>query len=165
MKSSNVRKIHDSGVHALPSKPRNKRTQLGVLAQTRMAFARENRLAACLGVAFGAVVPIFGFACAHYAHPEFRRIVADEATDVPRFVLLCVLALAALARSAPTVYDWTRRAFGSRAKAVSWVVLVELGMLTAEYTGIAWMAWVSLAFLVGVNAVAAACRFALEDGK
>jgi hypothetical protein len=131
-----------------------KRSKRGVVAQCRAAFARGNRLAAAVGLAIGGFVPVATYLVAHAVRWELSPVV----------VLAAVLALGGLAFSAPTVFDWTREAFGGRGsrlavvKAGGFVVLLEGVMVCARGLGLEILGLVALAYLVLVNAAATAAR-------
>jgi hypothetical protein len=123
----------------------------GVLAQVKAASA--NPWSAILGALVGGIVPFAAYTLAH-------RAQSSGALTWVRWSLV----LACLAFSAPTVYEWARQAFGTRRsdvlKSVGFVVLLEGVLLGAGHMGVGWLGVASLCYLVGINAVAVACRFA-----
>lgn len=128
--------------------------QLGLVDQIRLAARRENRLAAVLGAAFGAWIPL---ACYHVAHNELAAAGAAWRTTV-----LVVLVAGALLYSAQTVWEWARLAFDSRAKALGFTVLTE-GVMTFAMTE--WLSLIALGYLMFINAVASGVTIATGKPK
>lgn len=128
--------------------PRREPRPLGVVAQVRVAFRRQNRLAAAIGAILGGTVPVASY---QLAHSEVSRDAALW-LQVPAW-----LVLGGLLYSAATVLRWGRLAFGSWIKSIGFAVLLE-GVLLASRTP--WLSVLALAILVGVNAVSTACRLA-----
>lgn len=138
----------DSGVHARPSAPKRaprvakpKVVDTGVVAQVRTAVAPENRLATLAGFLLGGLVPVASFFVAHY---ELSGAWDPKA----------LLVLGGLLFSARTVFAWAKLAFQNGSKAFGFVVLVEGVMV---FSGLAWLSWVCLAYLVVINGVATGC--------
>lgn len=132
--------------------PATKRRRLTVVGQVRAAF-KTGGLAALLGAAFGALVPIA-------AHTLGER--AESFVDIHSGVgatISIALCLACLLFSAPTVFAWMREAFGAKPKALGFVVLLEGLLVLGAPLGVAWLSWTALAYLVFVNAVSCAVRF------
>lgn len=127
----------------------------GVLAQVKAAAT--NPWSAILGALVGGFVPFGAYTLAHKA-------VSSGALTWARWALV----LGALAFSAPTVYEWARQAFGTRRsdviKSLGFVVLLEGVLLGAGHMGVGWLGAAALGYLVVINAVAVACRFAGAGG-
>lgn len=114
--------------------------KLTVIQQVRRAFAPGARLAGFTGLAIGGFVPVATYTIVHFecnAHPQLWLLVAGG-----------------LMYSAMTVFGWASAAFGNRAKAVGFCALLE-GILTFGHIPALGLA--SLAMLVFINAVSAAC--------
>jgi hypothetical protein len=116
---------------------------LGVLAQVNAATSRPVALA--IGSTIGGFVPIASYMLAHH--------------EAPTRPVLWVLVAAALIFSGLSVYEWTAKAFGSRLKALGFVVLTEGIMLSTSND---WLACAALALLVGINATATGAYLATE---
>ncbi len=116
---------------------------LGVLAQVSAATSRPVALA--IGATVGGFVPIASFMLAHH--------------EAPTRPVLWALVAAALIFSGLSVYEWTSKAFGSRLKALGFVILTEGIMLS---TGNQYLAFAALALLVGINATATGAHLATE---
>jgi VIT1/CCC1 family predicted Fe2+/Mn2+ transporter len=127
---------------------------LGVVAQVRTAFRRRHLLATAIGALLGGFVPLIVFTVAHHelslALPTWRIAVG-----------VCIVA-AGLMYSAKTVCAWGRMAFGDGAKAVGFTVLVE-GAMT--FSGVAWLSYAALAYLVAINAIATGCTLVSSAPK
>lgn len=117
----------------------------GILEQMREA--RRHPLAAVVGAALGALVPIATYTVAHLELHGWRD---------PRAALVA----AGLLFSAKTVWQWGRQAFACPYKATGFVLLTEGVMVTS---GIQWLSQLALAYLIGINAIATACLIAHED--
>lgn len=122
---------------AVPHRPRvarrvrRVRAHRSLIAELR-AVPADSLLA---GAVIGGFVPTAVYWLAHFevaVTPAMWAIVAGGALF-----------------SASTVWDFTRRALGSRAKAAGFVVLVE-GVLI--FAGTPALGWAALALLVGINA-------------
>jgi hypothetical protein len=124
---------------------------LGVVAQVRTAFRRRHLLATAIGALLGGFVPLIVFTVAHHeltlALPTWRIAVC-----------VCIVA-AGLLYSAKTVCAWGRMAFRDGAKALGFTVLVE-GAMT--FSGVGWLSYAALAYLVSINAIATGCTLALS---
>lgn len=139
-----------------PVAPRKRAaTSAGVVAQVRTACRPENRLAAALGALLGAVVPALGYVTAHdwLALPGLLRGEV-AGFDASRGIAAVVLA-GSLLFSAKTVFQWAALALRDTAKAVGFVLLVELTMVAIPF---AWVSVLCLGYLVAINAVATACN-------
>jgi hypothetical protein len=150
---TNAARRDDSGLRAFPlSVPRTRTPAAppGVVAQVRIALRPKNRLAAALGAALGAFVPVAGYWLAHHeldlAAPLYGQLTAW-------------LVLGGLLYSCTSVYSWGRVAFGSATKAFGFCVLLE-GVLVAAHTS--WLSIAALVYLAAINAVVAGTRLALE---
>jgi len=122
---------------------------LGVVAQVRMAFQRQQLLATLLGGLLGGFVPAATFTVAH------QEVLAT----VPlRHQPLALLVLGGLVYSAKTVYAWGRMAFASGAKALGFTLLIE-GVMTCS--SVEWLSYAALAYLIAINAIATGCILAL----
>lgn len=124
--------------------------ELTIVQQVRCCLLKKHRRAAALGAALGGVIPAFSFGFAQVAHTT-------------RSPLALAFVAAGLAYSGPTVYGWAKAAFGAWYKALGFVLLLEGSMVAAGEVGhgLAAFGWVALFYLVGINAVAAACALAL----
>ncbi|HKO46642.1 MAG TPA: hypothetical protein VJV79_02910 [Polyangiaceae bacterium] len=119
---------------------------LGVVAQVRRACAPGNRLAAFVGMLLGGVVPTAVYVV---AHRESGPFAGHE--------MAWLLTAGGLLYSASTVYEWARLAFGSTAKSVGFVVLLEGVMVTSSTH---WLALTALGYLILINGTATACTLA-----
>lgn len=139
------------------SRPRDrKRTRaprrgrpVSIVDQVRTACRRENRLATLLGALLGGFVPLATFTVAH------RELDLSAALWTQP---LALLVLGGLIYSARTVYEWARLAFVSPVKALGFTVLLE-GVMTCS--GVEWLSYSALGYLIGVNAIAAGVTLAL----
>ncbi len=131
------------------SKPVISPEDLGPVEKIRLAFHRRSRVAACFGLVFGGIVPLATY---NQAHVEIDRALPLQGQ------VAAYLALGGLIFSALTIFEWGRRTFGNPVKACAFAVLLEGVMLTSHQT---WLAWLVLALLIFVNAVALACNVAL----
>lgn len=107
------------------------------------SFPHRGRI--LIGVALGGFVPLASYTLVHV---DGRREVWG-------------LVAGGLLYSALTVYQWARRAFSYRAKAVGFVVLLE-GVMT--FTRVQWLGLAGLAILMGLNAWSAAESLQGEKG-
>jgi predicted aminopeptidase len=130
---------------------RNDARALGVVAQVRTAFRRRHLLATAIGALLGGFVPLIVFTVAHH----------ELSLSLPTWrIAVCVCIVAAgLMYSAKTVSAWGRMAFRDGAKAVGFTVLVE-GAMT--FSGVGWLSYAALAYLVSINAIATGCTLALS---
>lgn len=139
-----------------PSRKPSRGRPRGVLAQVRAAAS--NPASAIMGALVGGLVPATAYALAH-------RATSTGALTWVRWALV----IACLMFSAPTVYEWARQAFGTRRtdviKSAGFVVLLEGVLLAAGYLDVGWLGVVSLVYLIVINAVAVACRFAGGDTR
>lgn len=117
-----------------------------VVEQVRMAFARKNRLATFLGFILGMFVPFATY------------FVAHQDTAVNR--LYWVLVAGGLLFSAKTVYEWTKIAFQSGAKAFGFCLIIE-GVMT--FSPNVYLGCAALALLAGINGIATGCILALNQ--
>lgn len=117
-------------------------TRMTVIHQIQAAFRPGARLAAATGIGLGATVPTSTFVLIH------------SSLGVTAYPLLWILVAGGLLYSAPTVFQWALAAFGSKFKAAGFCVLME-GILT--FAHIPALTYSSLAVLVFINAVSAAC--------
>lgn len=138
-------------LRALPSgdavrrAPRAQR-EPGIVDQVRIAFRPRNRLATALGGVLGGAVPVASWQLAHHEIDAARDLWAQ----LPAWLVLGGLLFSAL-----TVFGWARSAFGSPAKALGFVVLLE-GVLVASSTS--WLGAGALGLLVAINATATGVR-------
>lgn len=145
--ASAVRRKSEPRLRVVASRPaRRRRSESKIVSQVRAAFAPGARLAATIGLVFGGSIPIESFHVVHHELP-----LAEGAL----WWALLGLVAGGLVFSAKTVWQWAMMAFGDPWKATGFVVLQE-GVLLLSSTS--WLAYGALALLVGVNAVAAACR-------
>lgn len=147
MKQTAARKnTENSGVHRLQvasRAPRAPRT-LGVGDQVRIALRPKNRLEALCGLVLGGFVPVATFVTAHGGWTW----------------MTAVLVVGGLVFSAKTVFDWCSLAFGERAKALGFVLLIE-GVMVAS--PVRWLSLAALALLVGINGTSTGCRLARKS--
>lgn len=120
-------------------------TDRDVVGQIKLAFAHP--LPLVIGAMLGALVPIATYTVGH-----------AELGEAGWASLPGAIVVGGLLFSAITVYKWGRRAFGSAAKAVGFVVLSE-GVMSLSHTP--WLSLVVLGFLVGINAVANGANLAV----
>lgn len=134
-----------------PARPRVfKPARTDVVSQVRAAVQPKNRLATALGALLGGGVPVATYVLSHH-----------EITTAPLYAQLSVwLVLGGLLFSALTVYGWGRMCFGSGAKALGFVVLLE-GVLTCSST--AWLSVGALVYLVAINATATGVRLSVQQ--
>lgn len=123
---------------------------MSIVAQVQRAFSPRRRLAAVIGLAWGAIVPV---AIYQVSHGEAGRITRDPASWVP-----WGLVLFGLVYSAHTVFCWSRLALGSTVKSLGFVVLME-GVMVLSTT--VWLRLLVLGYLVAINAISTACRISL----
>jgi hypothetical protein len=149
-----LRAVRPEGSGARPTpRPRNTRAPiaLSVVDQVREACKPRNRLATLLGFLLGGVIPAASFQVAHNEVDHARPLYAQLASYV---VVGC------LTFSAPTVFQWARRAFGgSWVKALGYVVALE-ALLVAS--GTPWLGYTMLVFLVAINGIATGARLSLD---
>lgn len=136
---------------ATPGRPR--RARLTVTQQVGQAF-KAGPVAAVLGFAFGGTVPY----ASHEAAGRATRFLVNG--DMARFWIATAVTLGCLLFSAPTVTSWGREAFGSKAKAIGLVVLLEALLVFGHTLELDRLSWVALGLLGVVNATSAACRLA-----
>ena len=122
---------------------------VGVIEQIRIA--RRNPASLTVGVLLGGFVPV----------ATFWTKRCDFDANHP-WSLSLVLILAVLVFSAKTVTQWASSAFRDTHKALGFVALMEGVMVTTPSLG---MAFVALAYLVTINAVATGCILAQQDIK
>jgi uncharacterized protein YqgC (DUF456 family) len=123
---------------------------LGITDQVRRAAQKQNRLAAIIGGALGAFVPIATCTLAH----------REAAFETVAGKIAIVLVLGGLAYSATTVAGWARIAFASWVKAIGFVVLLEGTMTLARSLPLTVAA---LVILTVINALATACNLATDQ--
>ncbi len=121
---------------------------MGVVQRVKLAFHPKSRLAACIGLLFGGIIPVFSFELVHGR---------DSAPDWRTAVCLALVA-GGLVVSAKTVYEWAKLTYSDTGKAAGLVVILEGVMLVSD---IPWTQYAALGFLVLVNSTAAACQLAL----
>ncbi len=132
-------------------KPRNtkrRHKESRVVADVRAALDNGNRLPALLGALLGGGMPVASYQTAHHdaaGNPWLWSVVAG-----------CLLF------SSLTVYAWGRAAFGSPAKALGYVLCLEVVM---TFSPTEWLAVLALLFLVGINAVATGATLALGERR
>lgn len=138
-----------------PVAPASRKRTRGVLSQVRAAAGSP--VSATFGALVGGIVPGSAYALAH------STVSLTLVWELVRWLLVS----ACLAFSAPTVYEWARQAFGSRRtdwlKAAGFVVLLEGVLICASRLGVHWLGTAALVYLVTINAIAVACRFAGEQ--
>ena len=117
-----------------------------IVEQVRMAFQRKNRLAMICGFILGSFIPCATFFVAH--------------ADVLVSRLYWILVVGGLIFSAKTVFDWTKVAFKSSAKAFGFCLLVE-GVMT--FSTLAYLSWAALVVLAVINGVETGCKIALNQ--
>jgi VIT1/CCC1 family predicted Fe2+/Mn2+ transporter len=127
---------------------------MGVVEQIQVACRPENCLATLMGGAFGAVVPSFAYCISHLA--------ITATTPMPLLASYLVIVAGALLFSAPTVYEWTARAFFCKRKALGFVALIELVLITPMPEILHAMPYVALGYLIFVNSVATGTKLALR---
>lgn len=97
----------------------------------------------------GCFVPLATWITIHLSLDLDAMVAGDEWTR--RRAILVVACLGALIYSAPTVYEYGLRAFrGARAKALGFVVLVEILM---TWSPLWWLSVAALAILAVINGV------------
>jgi hypothetical protein len=119
----------------------------GVLAEARAAWG-QHPIRAIVGALIGAWVPFSAYRLAHYEVKWEESLMSQ-----PAFLFV----IGALCFSIPTVYAWTRQAFGSAFKAFGFVILTE-GIMCYSMTG--WLSVLGLAYLILMNACSASVSFA-----
>jgi hypothetical protein len=117
-----------------------------IVEQVRMAFQRKNRLAMVCGFVLGCFIPCATFFVAH------QDVLANR--------LYWILVAGGLLFSAKTVFDWTKVAFQSSAKAFGFCLLVE-GVMT--FSTIVYLSWAALVVLALINGIETGCRLALNQ--
>ena len=152
-----------NSIIAMPNKAKAKQTRkavpvslstaqfnrLTVIGQVRQSFKPGAKLAGFTGLVIGGFVPVATWSLVHY-----------EVSDVPA---LWLLVSGGLLYSALTVYGWGLAAFGNKAKAAGFCLLLE-GILT--FAHIRALSLTALAVLVFINAVSAACALQVrKDDK
>lgn len=124
--------------------------------------AKSKHLAAALlGAVLGGFVPIASFIIAHVMMEGVRL-----ATMHAHFTTYLVLG--GLLYSAPTVYAWSKKAFGGdnfvgKIKPLGFVLLLEGVMITSsDKIAVQAVSFAALGILVFINAVASGCKLALK---
>lgn len=145
-----IRKAKPAPPKALRKRPSAKREPVeiptDIVSQVRVALDSRYRLAAIIGVLFGAFVPFATFSVAHF----------EIGTDYYQW--LSFLVVGGLVYSATTVYGWGRQAFDSGLKAVGFTVLIE-GVMT--FSSLEWLSYISLGYLIAINGVATGTQLVL----
>jgi hypothetical protein len=119
-----------------------------VMGQLAYALRRNNLPATAIGFLLGGFVPLATFMIVHY----------QLSTTTPLYLQpLVLMVCGGLVFSAKTVFEWTALAFGSKAKALGFVVLLEGVLLLSTQPGLSLAA---LAYLVTVNGIATGVRLA-----
>ena len=113
---------------------------VGIVLQVKIACHPRNRLAACIGMVFGAFVPLAVYVVSHY-----DLDLADPWSPA------LALVVGGLLYSATTVYQWGLQAFGSWYKALGFAILVEGTMCASDQ---AWLSIAALVLLCSINAIA-----------
>lgn len=118
--------------------------------------------AALLGAAVGGVVPFATFVEAHYGAMLGSAVGGRllSALGVDPGLAKSVLVCAGLLFSAKTVWKWGYVAFEDGWKATGFVLLLEGVMVFGSFE---WLSRIALGYLIGINAIATGCRFALRD--
>lgn len=127
--------------------------EMGVVRQIQEALRPRARLATFLGCLLGGIVPLATFTVAHNEIDATRPLYTQ---------LSCLLVLGGLVYSAKTVYDWGCRAFGLRAKALGFVVLIE-GTMVVSHIG--WLGVTALVYLMIINGLSTGCALSLDSRK
>ena len=117
----------------------------GILSQIRTA--REHPFAATMGALIGGVVPLGTYFVAHSGITHWMDYRVG-------------MVAGGLLFSCTTVVQWGRAAFDSWPKALGYVLLLESLLVASPYP---WLGMLALAYLLGINATATACRIAHED--
>jgi phosphoglycerol transferase MdoB-like AlkP superfamily enzyme len=128
---------------ARAARPARPAQDMSVMAQISAAARRPAAL--IVGIILGAFVPVAAYIIAHH-----------ETQARP---MLWLLVAAALVFSALSVFDWTRRAFGSAAKAAAFCILTE-GTMLATWNN--YLSYAALALLIAINATATGAQLATE---
>jgi hypothetical protein len=130
--------------------------KLGVVTQVKQATARESRVAASIGFAFGGLVPIGTYVISHYEIDYNMSLLGQ---------VLVYVGAGGLIYSALTVIQWATMMFnGNWFKAVFFVTILEGLMVCKTKTNIAfWLSLVALLFLVIVNGIAVGCTLSSQE--
>lgn len=157
MKTAAASKIESGSFLRVASEPKAPRQKpapkpLGVVDQVREALKPKARLATFLGFMLGGFVPLASFIVAHY----------EVSTAEGYFQMGTLLVLGGLVYSAKTVFDWGRLAFTSGFKSLGFCVLME-GVMITSHT--AWLSFLALGYLIGINGIATGVKLALAQGK
>lgn len=131
-----------------PAKAKADPVPTDIVSQVKIALNKDHRLAAIIGIFFGAFIPVATFYEAHF----------DGAITWWQQWMLPLLVIGGLAYSASTVYQWGKLAVGSGFKALGFTVLLE-GVMT--FSNIAWLSYASLAYLMVINGIAMGTKLAL----
>lgn len=145
-----IRKAKPAPTKAPRKRPSPKREPVeiptDIVSQVRVALDSRYRLAAIIGILFGAFVPFATFSIAHF----------EIGTDYWRW--LSLLPLGGLMYSATTVYGWGKQAFASGFKALGFTILLE-GVMT--FSSLEWLSYISLGYLIVINGVATGTQLVL----
>lgn len=117
---------------------------LGIVDQIVRAFRPRHRLAMIIGFILGGFMPLASF---------FLKV---ESASEPR---LWILIGGALAFSAITVFEWTRRAFQNPIKAIGFVLVLD-GVMVFSHNH--YLSCAALFILVFINGTASGCKIASE---
>src|SRR5690606_4962466 len=121
-------------------------SEIAIIDQIRTACDRRNRLATAIGFLLGAFVPFATFIVAHY------QVTLDSDAGIMTLsnILPAIMVAGGLTYSANTVFHWGQKAFGATAKALGFVVLVELVMVTSNIPSLTIAALVYLMLINGI---------------
>ncbi len=127
-----------------------------VIFQVKRAFKKGNRLATFVGLLLGGFVPLSIYCVSHA--PGFSFDVLSSAGSRGPVTLV----FGGLCYSANTVFTWAKMAFSSVVKSLGFCLILEGVMCT---TTIHWLAVLSLAYLIAINAIATGCNLSLGVRK
>lgn len=119
-----------------------------VVAQVHSALRRKNLLPTIVGALFAGGVPVASYQTAHH--------------DVEANPWLWVAVAGCLLFSSITVFRWASLAFQSGAKALGYVVILEVVM---TFSPTWWLSAGALAILVVINAIATGATLALGEAS
>lgn len=110
----------------------------------QIAQVKENPMAAAFGFAYAGALPYASHTIAH--------------TYAQRNPLFWILVAGGLLTSAPKVYRWMLKMFGTRIEAIGFIVLVELAMITTDGK----LSFGLLGLLILINGIEGAHKFICE---
>jgi hypothetical protein len=132
------------------SEPERELNPKNVIDQVRIAFQKNNRIAAFLGFFLGGFVPILTYSVAH-----FDMFVS--AYYIPQ-IIVC----GGLFYSAFTVFEWGNAAFRNFIKAAGFLLLIEGTMI---FSHLLWLNITALFFLVMINGIATGVNLAIQSSE